>query len=129
MEEKIFEKRLEAYSSLYRVLSNFIKEIQFDSIDSKKIKTFFESLQNMDSSYGILYGVDVGLRMYDIRWVIHGLTIMSPKQSEEYSHSDEKTRKLRLEIQKVEIALKRELGVYDKDFDSYRDIADSVRDQ
>ncbi len=133
---KLFEKRLEVYPELHSYLSQLIKVIQFGTISQETFKEIFEKIQIWDSKNSILFSGTTGLISYELRLKIANILKKNNAElTKEFTSLESKTE-LRHEIQKLELALKSELGIYAfkapvtigefKDFRSYQEVADSI---
>ena len=133
---KLFEKRLEVYPDLYNSLSDFITTIQYDSITNAALEKLLEEMHAW-RKYSILFSARTGLIGYELNSMLHEMTRKSDDELKVDFESPESRKALRRKIQRFELALKNELGIYSFEspteikefvkFDTYQQVADSLR--
>ncbi len=108
----LHEKRIEHYPNLYFIISSLIKQIRTDFPCKSEIVKVLNNLKEWDAKNAIFMGTDAVKALYEV-WV--ELTRLSDLSDTDFYKisSDSKLRyKLIVCLQNLELALKRELGVF-----------------
>lgn len=124
---KLLEKRLEVYPELYSYISDFIKLMRYGEISSAALRELFNRFQEWDTKNAILFSAFTHGVCSPVR---HQLGALSEKSDEELRRefqSWESKNALKKELQKVELALRHELGVFA--FESPLDVEEQLERQ
>lgn len=135
---KITESRIMFYKEIYEVISEFLKDERTNGlitnrkrINRQSIMDFITKYDVLDSKYGVLYSAETGDISAEVRGIIYQILKNTDKDNF-FTIFDSRQKKYLIKyIQKLESALKADLGIYIleyKDFDrskrirSYEDI-------
>jgi len=109
----LLKKRIDEYWKLYEILSDFIKTIQTNKkVKQSELNEFFQKTNKENSKIALFFSVETSDAYYHFWKYILDLVNQShdiddPKEIEE----------LRQEIQRIEIQLKKDIGIYLIDFE------------
>jgi hypothetical protein len=106
--QRLTDERLKRYPELYKVLSSALKVLDYpdefpDGLDLASLRT---TVNEWDSSWGVLLTVESGDKAQQLRRVLHDLSRKQPPLA-----ADETTA-LHQALVGLEIALRVDLGVY-----------------
>jgi hypothetical protein len=109
---KLLEKRIEVYPALYKLLSNFDKATRYDTISTILIRELLTHIKEWDSDNAIFMSGHAVKIYHDFRQWLDGLAKLSNDDFLKEWDTPEKHRALRREANKVELALKGDIGIY-----------------
>jgi len=113
---KLLEKRIEVYPALYKLLSDFGKVVRNDAISTELIMDLLTHTREWDSNYAIFMSGYAGRTLYEFqKWLNDLANLPEDKFIDEWD-TTEKRWVLRREASKVELAIKRDLGIYIVEF-------------
>ena len=125
----LLEKRLQTYPILYKLLSDFDKVIRFGTLTQVVVSELFDHLLKWDSENAIFMSGNAVNAYHAFRMKLNNLRHMTVNEFEKEFTSQEKRKELRIDANRVEVVLKRDIGIYivefageDKKFETYRDI-------
>jgi hypothetical protein len=131
--DKLVERRLEVYPSLYTPLSNFTRVIRFGSLSKSAFEQLRTQMEELDSKHSVLFSGRTGVIFHRFLMMLAELTEMPDETIQKKYATDDEKRELRHRIGEVELALKSDLGIYvvefadpQKSFSSYQEIVDVV---
>ena len=106
--QRLTEERLKRYPELYKLLSSALKVLDYpdafpEELDLARLQA---TVNEWDSSWGLLLTVESGDKAQELRKVLHGL---SGKQS---PLPEDDADRLRQALVGLEVALRVDLGVY-----------------
>lgn len=111
--DRLLSKRLETYPSLYYLTSNFIKEIQYGSVDNLLLDEFRTQLIEWDSRNAIFLSSYASRKIYSLRRRL--VTELKQLTDEELKNQD-LLKDLRNQVESLEVALRNDIGVYVVEF-------------
>jgi len=112
---ELIKKRIEVYPLMYEELSTFIKIIQVrNKITFQDLDVFFDKFSILISKISIFYSSETGSTSYGL-WKFIKSKVASLSEGQVIENHEE-LREMRKEIQKLEICLKKDLGVYIVEF-------------
>ncbi len=112
---KLLEARLNVYPTLYFLLSSFLKEARYKTIHKKTIETLLSQIDEWDSKNAILLGENSGRICYVFRENLWQLLHCTDEELKRNLSSTQFIEELRTEAQKLELAIKSDLGIYGVD--------------
>lgn len=131
--DKLLEKRLDVYPSLYALLSDFAKKIQSSIISKSVLEELRNQIEEWDSKHAVLFSGRAGIICYRFRKALAELTQKPDEELQKDLASADFFRKLRHKVAELELALKGDLGIYivefsdlTKEFTSYQEVMDAV---
>ena len=101
--QKLFDKRIEVYPSLYYILSSFQKLIKSGNANKENFDSFFNAYQDWDSKFAIFMSPATVVELY----------MLYAYARDEGWKEDEALTELLPRMIRVEHALKTELGIFD----------------
>ncbi len=113
---KLLEARLNVYPTLYFLLSSFLKETRYRSIHKTTIETLLAQIDEWDSKNAILLGENSGRICYIFRENLWQLLDCTNEKLKQKLESPQFIEELRTEAQKLELAIKSDIGIYGVDF-------------
>jgi hypothetical protein len=132
--DKLLEKRLEIYPTIYAPLSNFVKVIRFGTLTKTACEQLRTQMDELDSKYSVLFSGRTGVVFHKLHLLLVELSSLPNEALQEKYASDQEKRELRHRLGEAELALKSDLGIYivefadpKKTFDSYQEIVDVVK--
>lgn len=132
----LLEKRLDIYPGLYALLSDFIKQIQFDTVSRAALEKLRAQMEEWDSKHSIFFSGRTGVICYGFRLMLAQLLQETDEELQRKLVSDEFLRELRHRVQELELALKADLGIYvvefsdpGKHFKSYQEVVEAIGKQ
>lgn len=135
--QKLFEKRLEVYPTLYALVSNFIKTVRFGNLSNKEIKKLSNNLLEWDTNHAIYMSAETQYLFHKFKLAIAELSYKDDKELSEEFREPESKKKIKEEGEKIEIALKNELGIYafespnkvvpEREFKSYKEADEYIK--
>lgn len=131
--DRLLEKRLDVYPSLYALLSDFAKRIQFSTISKSVLEELRDQIEEWDSKHSVLFSGRAGVICYHFRKMLAELAQKPDEELQKDLASADFLRELRRRIGELELALKGDLGIYvvefsdlTREFKSYREVAEAV---
>jgi hypothetical protein len=109
---RIYEKRLELYPEYYSHVSSFIKAINFGEVTKPGLTALLEAMQDWDSRNAIYLGPAAHQTCSKVRHKLFALTQESEEVIRARFEAGEERLLLKRDLQRVELALKEELGVF-----------------
>ncbi len=109
---KLFEKRLDVYPELYRHISDLIKTMRYGEISKETVIGLFERWQEWDSRHAILFSAYTHGICSPVRHEIGRLSQLSDDDLRSEIDTMKARQLLKLSLQRVELALRHELGVF-----------------
>ena len=114
--KQILQKRLDVYPKIYFELSEFMTLIFNHNPTLEELKTFNEKQNTLYSNYGVFLSAETADLHYRLcRYLIDIINKIKAKGNSEIK-SEERKNALRRNIQKVEIGLKKDLGIFIVEF-------------
>ena len=114
--KQILEKRLNVYPKIYFELSEFMTLIFDHNPTVNELKQFVDNQNSLYSNYGVFLSAETADLHYRLcRYVIDIISKIEAKGNSEIKSEDRKNA-LRSNIQKVEIGLKKDLGIFIVEF-------------
>ncbi len=107
--ERLLQPRIDRYPEAYRILSTFIKKIQQDEVTLQEIDSLKKDLEEWDSSNAIFLGDEASGQMYYVRSNVRKL-LKATREGVPLSMAS--LQPVRLDLGKLEILLKRDLGIF-----------------
>ena len=135
--DQLLEARLRVYPSLYALLSNFDKVIRFGTasepeiynsksdipveIDTKSlpheiVTKLYQDVLKWDSQHAILLSAFAGGVLHNFRLILYPLAHMPKEEFHKQYGSPSLLKTLLTEANKVEFALKSDIGIYNVEF-------------
>lgn len=111
--DRLLSKRLETYPSLYYLTSNFLKEIQYGSVNSSLLEDLHVQLMEWDSKNAIFLSSYASRKLYSFRKRL--VTELNQLTDENLKNPDF-LNALRDQLENLEIALRNDIGVYVVEF-------------
>jgi hypothetical protein len=106
----LLQKRIEVYPNIYFQLSEFVNIMHDHSPTNIELRDFEVKLGELSCKYAVFLGAYTGKNMYDLRKYLTGII----KKTEQKNTKHE----LRDLIQKLEIGLKVDIGIFFSDIDN-----------
>lgn len=113
---KLLERRLDTYPDLYKLISDFLKEIQFGTLTKPKLDKLLTEIIEWDSSHAIFLSMSAGSKLYDFR---KKLSTELASTIDETLTGEEFLKDMRKQIEELEVALKNDLGIYVVEFSDF----------
>ena len=107
----LFEKRLEIYPAIYATLIELSDNIKYREVTKDAIVKMFNPLQ-MWREYSFLFTAKTGHLAFELKEELLQLAEKPDGEFQEFINDLDARNKLRQKVQKVELALKSELGIY-----------------
>ena len=130
---KLIEKRLDVYPQFYFLLSDFIKRFkQHDTASLEMLKDFRAKIEEWDSKNSLLFSDPTTDICHNFLMELIRLTEMTEDDLQKYFQIRDNRRNLRKFIEKLELALKYDLGIHsvefseDRKFSSYKEAVEAV---
>jgi hypothetical protein len=111
-ETKLFEKRLDAYQSLFPLLSKFIKKIEFGSVLKDDIGKFLDAINEWDSKYAVFLSKLSADVCYEFRHELYDFAGADDARTSKLLSLKGFLEELRNRTAAVELALRSDLGIY-----------------
>ena len=130
--QKLLEYRLEVYPKIYNLVNSMIQSIEKENISQKTIEDFHNQFASLVSKYALYFGAETDNRSYDLRKKIKQVVL----DNQPTEIDDSFWKEIKTDLQKMEISLKRDIGVYLVDFqdaerklslDSYSHLAQKLK--
>ena len=130
--DKLLEKRIEIYPGLYKLLSEFTKEIK----EARKIsRARLAELETQITDWDVSNAVFLSGKAFELSYRFRKLVIELMNQSTEEFDDSAILLDLRGKADGVKLALKEDLGIFvvefpeaDVAFESFRDVANAATD-
>lgn len=113
--QKLYEKRLDAYPYLYKILSDLGKDLRKIELPHSKLKDRLEEIDKWDSSYAILLSSAGIAVILDLRNILDSYTNFDPNYVPEAQVSRKSRKNIFNSALRLEQQLKKEIGVYDSE--------------
>ncbi|WP_054029603.1 cell division protein FtsQ [Desulfatitalea tepidiphila] len=111
--QKLYEKRLEAYPSLYKVLSDLGKDLRAIDLPYSKLKNRLNEIDKWDSSNAILLSHSGIVNILELRNILDENTNWNPKYEPDAQVNKDLRQSIFDATLKLEEQLKEEIGIYD----------------
>lgn len=112
----IIAKRIEIYPIIYFELHEFMR-LSYEHYPTLiELKKFENTLSDLNSKYAVFLGVKTADNFYKLRRYITDISIKIKNAKELQIKSEDRNNALRKNIQKVEISLKIDLGIFALEF-------------
>lgn len=107
---KLYEKKLSTYPLIYQIISDFLKKIHENDFTHQDMTEFKNKFDVTDSENAILFNAITTEEVYELRVIINIATSLNSKDFDAWKNKNKNS--LSDHLQRVELALKYELGVY-----------------
>lgn len=131
--DKLLEKRLDVYPSLYALLSDFVKKIQSNTMSKSVLEELRTQIEEWDSKHAVLFSGRAGIICYRFRKMLAELMQKPDEELQKDLASVDFLRELRYKTGELELALKGDLGIYvvefsdlTREFKSYQEVAEAI---
>lgn len=111
--DRLLSKRLETYPGLYYLASNFLKEIQYGSVDNLLLNEFRTQLIEWDSKNAIFLSSYASRKLYSLR---RRLVRELKQLTDEELKDQDLLKDLQKQVERLEVALRNDIGVYVVEF-------------
>ena len=108
----ILAKRVEIYPKIYFELHEFMRLIFDNPPTVDELKKFDETLSELNSKYAVFLGVRTADIYYKLRRYIYSIILKMEDKGQSKVESQDRMNALRKNIQKLEIGLKKDLGIF-----------------
>ena len=108
----ILAKRIETYPKIYFELHEFMRLIFDHNPSLEELKQFDEKLADLNSQYAVFIGARTGDIFYKLRRYLNTIIVKIKEKGQDEIESEDRRNALRKNIQKLEIGLKKDLGIF-----------------
>ena len=113
---KLLEKRIEKYPSLYKLLSDFDKSIRYGNLRKKDVDELFKKILAWDSENAIFLSGQAVKTYVAFRIVLSKVVKLSEKDFHQNFIINNEKKQLLAQANEVEVALKNDLGIFVVEF-------------
>lgn len=107
---KLYEKKLSVYPLIYQKISEFLKKTHETAFTHQDVTEFKNKFDETDSENAILFNAITTEEVYELRIIVNNASSLKSKDFEDWKNKNKNA--LSDHLQRVELALKYELGVY-----------------
>jgi len=111
--QKLYEKRLDAYPSLSKALNDLGRDLRQVDLTYSRLKSSLEEIDRWDGSYAILLNTSAAANILELQNILDGYSIFDPDYVPNAQVDRESREAIFNAALRLEKQLKKDIGIYD----------------